>query len=732
MAKNDIELSVGLKLDESQFQNSYTGWLSKTTAETQKQVGTILDDTKGAAAKQWGPLPYYLMHDNSVGARTATMAFLPSLGRDLNAAGYASDSVGYQSAMINAAYRSSMADPMQRFHRMYATGLTQQADLTHPDTALGKAIETDYQLMSQPWSRDFIRTVHGEALDAEVLKKSKVADLRKQGAAMGLKGLSDKKKADVISAMVSKSKESSLEFDFEGMRKYAVDAGLGRWVDEDKGNTADNFELINDELEKIEDKSDKTKKLFTGWNDDLKGVLGTLTAIGGIAGIAKTFEVAYNASESGTVTAAGRLSNQRVIVGMTAMDELRTKLASKAASLGENAIRDEIYSMSDKTQLYKMLGKGDMLPQALLGIFQNMMSSDNPYDTYIKSADQLYEAMRGMDDDGRQRYKMLLTQAGLGSMADLIGIFLSNPEFAKEYKTPSALFDLKQNPFYSSYERAETLLPNITKTKESLQASYNEMYTLWEQAFGGPFRDWWDEVMKDKVVPWFQKIVSFLGGQGVSSGAVTELSMILFSSDRDKVLAGAVDKDNRLANVPGYKKQTGPIGGHTDWGSWFGGQVNQVGAGARNLYDLYGQVAAYSDAEIARMKATDDQKAATADIVHRIQYMRKKYYETGLENFITNGKKEDIDKYLLRAMQVGVYGDADTWQANFDAYVDKLLGLGTRGETDDKIIALLETIAQNTEMTADLKENKDFWNLVEKNYGTTVANQWRNGLTNRN
>jgi hypothetical protein len=686
VAVNDIELNVGVKFDEAEFLDAYQSALSKTSTATQQAVEDGITKLKGSAAPNWNTLPYTTMHDASSGQRTATKAFLASLAHDLNSAGITSKSRGFSAAMTNAAYISSIPDATERFRRLRAEGLYNEAALTAPGSALSSAIESDYTLMQQGWSRNFIKS-----------RKNKAG----------------KKEAYI---------------DFEGMRDYAVDEGLGRWIDEDMPHTADNFELINDELEKIEDKSDKTKKLFTGWNDDLKGVLGTLTAIGGIAGIAKTFEIAYSASESGTIAGAGRLSKQRALIGMTAMDELRTKVASKAVSLGENAIRDEIYGMSDKTQLYKMLGKGDMLPQALLGVFSNLMDSDNPYETYLKSADQLYEVMKGLDDEGKQRYKMLLSQAGLGSMADLIGAFLSNPEYAKEYGSPSALFDLKKNPFYSSYEKAEGMLPSITKTKESLQASYTELYTLWEQAFGGPFRDWWDEVMKNKVVPWFQKILDFIGERSrPSDGAVTELSMILTNNDRNSAIAKAVQKNNALATVPGYKKQTGELGGQSTWGGWFGGTVNQVGKGARSVWDLYGKVADYTGKELEGTSA--------AETVQRVQYMRKKYYDTGLALFLENKENEDIDKYLLRAMQVGVYGDSETWQANFDAYVDKILGLGTRGETDDRIIELLDTIARNTEISQDLLSNNDFWDLVVRNYGTTVATQWQSSLgrtVNRN
>lgn len=694
MAENDIELSVGIKLDEAQFTQEYNDLLKKTAAETKKQVSAAMDDMKGAAAKEWGQLPFSGMHDPNKGARIATQAFLPSLAQDLTGSGYAAGSAGYESALINAAYRSSMADPMQRYHRMLSMGLMQQADLTHPDTVLGKTIETDYALMSQPWARDFIK-----------------------------KG----------------SKGSFV--DFAGMREYAVDAGLGRWIDDESSgvagtNSAANFELINEELEKIEDKSKKTKKEFLDWGDTLKGVLGTLTAIGSITGLAKTFEIAYKASESGTVAAGATLDKRRAFIGMSALDELKTKVASKSVSLGEDAIKNEIYAMSDSIEQYKLLGQGDALPPALLGIFDNLMTAEDPYDIYTKSADEIYKQLKGADAQTRRRWLMLMNKAGLGAMSSLVGQFLSNPEYAEKYKTPSELFTLKSNPFYGVYGEAETMLPDIAKLNESLKASYSTMYKDWEKAFGLPFKNWWEQTMQNKIVPWFEKMISFLGlglspAEQEAANATAELGMILLSSDRDKAIAGAISKDNSLAIVPGYTgTQTGALAYHSNWGSWFGGKVDQTGRAANAVWNLYGQVADYSQKDINAI-SNPQQRAATQAAVERIRKMRKKLKDVGLSHFLEDTKSEDIDKYLLRAMQVGAYSNAPNWESNFDAYIDKILKIGLRGETDDKIVSLLETIAANTEVSEAPTNNKDFWDIITLQYGPTVANDWREKLVNR-
>ena len=693
MADNDIELSVGIKLDDAQFTNEYQSKLSELSKATQTQIQGAMDGISGPASKQWGTLPFAGMHDPKSGNVIATQAFLSSLSRDLQGAGYSGTS--YESALINATYRSSMADPMQRYHRMLAMGLTQQADLTHPDTALGKIIETDYALMSQPWSRDFIKTT-----DYRGQKRSYI--------------------------------------DFAGMREYAVEAGLGRWIDEGENegenagkNTADNFELINDELEKIDEKSIASKKTFSDWNDTLKGVLGTLTAIGSLAGIVKTFEVAYKASEAGTVAAGTTLDKRRAFIGMSALDELKTKVASKSVGLGEDAIKNEIYTMSGNIEQYKLMGQGDALPPALLGIFNNLMTAEDPYDIYTKSADEIYKQLKGADDATRRRWLMLMNKAGLGSMSSLVGQFLSNPEYAQKYKTPSALFDLKSNPFYGVYPEAETMLPQISQLNESLKASYSQLYKDWEEAFGLPFKTWWDNTLKGTIVPWFEGLISLLGLDETPEQRKANKAKAKATKAIAKAVAKAVDNNDALADVPGYKAQNGPIAYHSSWGSWFGGKVEQTGRVANAIWNIYGQVAGYSDEDIEAIE-NPTQRMATKDVIERVRKMRSRLDDVGLADFLENAKHENIDKYLLRAMQVGVYSNSPDWEANFDSYIDSLLKSGLRGNTDDdEIIKLLERIAANTGVSEEITKNDKFWEIITLQYGSAVAEDWRSKLVNR-
>lgn len=677
MAKNDIELSVGVKLDEAQLLSGYNSMLGDLQAATQKQIQSTVDETSGAAAKQWGPLPYYIMHNTSSGARSATKAFLPSLAQDLRQSGYAPDSIGYQSALVNAAYRSSMADPMQRYHRMLAMGMTEQADLTHPDTPIGKAIEIDYELMSQPWSRDFIRKSQTKPLDADILNKSNLKELRRQATLMGLSGLSKAKKADVISAMVSKSKESQLSFDFAGMREYAVEAGLGKWVNPLGENTAENFEFIDKELEKIDKKSEKTKKHFTGWGDSLKAALGTLTAIAAI-GI-KTFEVAYKGAEAGTVAAANEVDKRRGFLGMSSYDVLRTKVAGVSAGLGENAIYDEILGMSNKIERFKLEGKGDVLPEAIMGIFGTLVNASDPYGAYTKAIDQIYAQAKGMDTDERRRLLMLMSDAGLGSASSLVGAFLSNPDFAAQYGTPSQLFTLSDNPYYGVHNKAELLTPQIAKLNESLKASYEQMALDWEVAFGVPFKTWWNDTLKDTVVPWFESMITY-----ISTGKRTG-----FLADRDyeKALNKAFEAQVKKNKNAAYEEVNVGRSDYTQLTlaegyikSAYRDKVDFLDwdyTGRRNFGDITA-----GESFLRTLDALGDEKnyvnpnaPGARAFLSRVALLQNFYKTTGFGLELGDKKATKADEELI---QLGQKYLATGNSALLDAYLDKTF-LGTEG-----------------------------------------------------
>lgn len=730
MAENDAEIDIGIKIDENQLAGEYNKFLAKLSEETKNFIQGTLDDMKGAAAKSWATLPYYTMHSGQ-GNASATQAFLPSYAADLAAAGIAPNTSLYNSALMSASLRSSIPDPILRHNAVYAQGF----DALSPNSIAEQIMNADYTLMSQPWSRNFVNTQGHRALDAEKLQKLSISQLKEKAAELGVHIKSKSRKGDIINTLVEESGKTTSSFDFAGMREYAVEHGLGKWRDEEAEHTADNFELINDELEKIDENSNKSDKVFRGWNDTLKNVLGTLTAIGSIAGVAKIFEVAYNASEKGTVDAGTTLDRRRGFVGMSALDELAAQTASKSVGLGQNAITNEIINLSNSREKYKLLGEGlNALFPSLTGVFDNIMSSENPMDVYKGILTEVYNNLQGADDATKSQTLMLLESQGLGSAATIIGSFLSNPKLAAELgNDPTALFNLKNNNYYGSFTNAEAMLPEIEKLNASLKASYAELYTDWEKAFGLPFKTWWDDVLQNKVIPWFESIIEFLGiGKSEAWKAVDDATSGIAWAIGIPGTGGAMDERNALieqksanAVYRGYKSQTFSSKGNNlgvdRWNAILSGDLSKKkGVAARASWDLFNEVLDLSEEDLAAHPTA----LATRK---RVEYMINRLKDTGLSSFLTNRKNEDVDAYLLQALQMGAAGGTG-WQGNFDAYIDKVLKIGLEGKKDDEILAALQEIAKNTEQKEELFKKDDLWAMIEATYGSTVAAAWKASL----
>ena len=709
MAKNDVELSVGVRLDETGFINGYENMLSKASADTQARVQGAIESFKGPATKNWDELPYSSMHDKALGQRAAARTFVASMSEDLRAQHVSSKSAEYQNALIGAAYRAAEADPTKRYHRMLAEGHYAAADANYPTTALAKAIDTNYALMEQDWSRDFIKKRKGKGFDAEELKKLTKAELFEKAEMFGLSLPQRTKKDDIISKLVFASEQPQAYIDFAGMRDFAVRNGFGRWKEEALGNTADNFELIDKELEKIDKKSEKTKKHFTGWGDSLKGVLGTLTAIAAI-GI-KSFEVAYKASEAGTIAAANEVDKRRGFLGMSSYDVLRTKVAGVSVGLGENAIYDEILGMSNKVERFKLEGKGDVLPESIMGIFGTLINASDPYGAYTKAIDQIYTQAKGMNTDERRRLLMLMSDAGLGSASSLIGAFLSNPDFAAQYGTPSQLFSLTDNPYYGVHDNAELLAPQIVKLNESLKASYEQMAKDWETAFGVPFKTWWDNVLKNTIVPWFERFLGLIPeDQEVAEGAITNIywDLVNNSGKRNE----AIESHSGSLYIAPQKVKGGlAVSAWTDWSK---GDMNYQGDAATAQWNQWNDIAKTKDKELSKLDPVT--RAAAEGVRSRVQYMVDRLKDTGLAAFLKDNNKDDMDIYLNRVIQRGAYDTSENWQKTFDDYIDKVLAVGARfSTTDDEAIAVLRQIADNTGANKYLTgaNAAEFWLALE-------------------
>lgn len=707
---DDVELDIGFKIDETQFPSSFNGFLSTLQTATAKALQDAVDSVKGPAAKNWGVLPYQTFHTQK-GAAYAAQAFVPGFASDLKDLGIKKNTQFYEASLLSAAYKSSVPDAAHRAMLLQSYG----QNAPTPDSVIERVLSTDYELLSQPWSRAFI----------------------KQG------------------------KNGSLKANFAKMRDYAVEQGVGEWIDPEQKHTADNFQFIDKELEKIDEKAEKSKNHFNGWGLELKGVLGTLTAIGGtiakVGGAVVGGVVAANrASEREVFRDAGRVDARRAFVNMSVLDQLQAKVASRSVGLGEDAIYGEILSMSDAIQQYKLLGQGDALPPALLGIFDNLMSSDNPYDTYKGAADEIYEKLKTMSSSDRQQTLMLMDKAGLGSMSHLVGQFLSNPEYADKYGAPSQLFSLQSNPYYSYYNQAGGMVPDLTKLNESIRASYLKMATDWQESFGEPFKSWWDDLLKGTIAPWAEKLEKVLGktvrtalGKQTDEdeaknnvNAIRDL-FVSFGGDAARLAAMEANSGKLAIAMQGggeYAYSRGStwsdfVSGKGLWRnraftqSNLAGMVPQAGkaidfskASVGNAYwNDFVSLASYTDEERQGIHAVDQESLT------RITKMVNRLKETKLADFLNNNTYEDMDKYLIRGITMGLY-DADDWEANFEAMINTALLTSLKASTDEEVVKLLRTIADNTAVADIMYNDPELMAMFRNRYPEFYAERMREQL----
>jgi hypothetical protein len=761
VTKRDASINIGINLDEAQFLNAYESVLAKTSALTQARVQDTVTSLKGPATKNWDTLPYYTMHDRNAGNRAASRAFVASMGEDLRRQGVRAKSAEYESALLSAAYRSSTPDPTERYHKMLANGHYEAADLSYPGTKLSQAVESNYALMEQDWSRDFLKKRKSKGLDPADLQKLTKDQIIQQGALYGLQLSKKDKKQDLINKVVAQSQEPSVFVDFAGMRDYAVEHGLGRWKDPRAEHTADNFELINKELEKIGNGSEKAGLNFKDWGESLKGALGTLTLIGStIAKVAGTViggvVAANKMSEKETIDGARHVDARRALIGMTALDQLETKVAGRSVSLGEDAIYGEILGMAKNIQQYKLLGQGDALPPALLGIFDNLMNTDKPYEAYKSAADEIYNNLKGQDKEEQQRTLMLMDKAGLGSMSMLVGQFLSNDRFAQTYGAPSNLFDLRQNPYYGSFETAENIVPDLAKLNESIKASYTQLATDWQESFGIPFKDWWDSLLKDTLVPWADKLEKLLGrtvrtalGKATDEDeAKTNINAIRdifmnFGGDNARMKAieagsGRIATTQAGAGEFRYTKGSTWADYQSGTGLWrnraftssnlagmapergknidFNATDRRSGTVTNAYWNDFVRLTRMSDEDLAGAHNVDKES------ISRLKKMVTRLNETGLSDFLNNSKYEDMDKYLIRGITMGLY-DADDWETNFEAMINSALRTSLNAQTDEEIVKLLREISGNTAVANIMYNDPELMTIFRNRYPEFYANR---------
>lgn len=721
MAEDDIGLDIGINFDEDQFRTSFNRFLSNLNQDTKNFLRTTLDEMKGAASKDWASLPYFGMHQNSTGSARAAEAFIPSYAADLQKLGIAPGSDLYNSALMSASYRSTIPSALERRGLLLAQG----RNALGVNSLAERVMSADYALMQQPWSREYAAAAVGGGYSAEELEKLNKKELYGKIKELGLKGYSKANKSQLIEALVSETGAASLQFDFDKMRERAVEEGLGKWTDPKKEHTAENFELIDRELDKINDKSEKAGKTFDGWHDTLKGVLGTLAAMGHVAvRLGGAGLIAEKLAERTVEGAAKTTDARRGFLGMTVSEVLEAQTAGKRVGLSGDTVFNEIEKLSSQREEFLTLGKGlDPLYSSLQGTFGIIATEEDPYERYKKMASRLYTDLKDADPATLQKNLMYLDKQGLGSLAHIVGSFISNPDLAKQFDNdPAKLFSLLSNPYREgAYGRAEQINAEMQPLKESIKASYVELADLWMESFGTPFLGWWDKFLQNKIVPWFDKFSTPPTTEEDASLATliwfqtNQKTVSALVDARNKAIEGNVSAQNNFRHTMLQEPADNPLMsrlGAKDSG-WNMAQrfallpaynsatmLPESGYEIHKAWTLYKEFAELSDDKLKKLYPGAALYSSAKDKQQRVRDIIKLYQDYGLDRFLENKQAEHTDIPLINTLRLGTFGDYDV--ADAQAIVDKLVNAGTSlGSNNtnkllEQLVTILSTIAGDT------------------------------------
>jgi hypothetical protein len=123
-----------------------------------------------------------------------------------------------------------------------------------------------------------------------------------------------------------------------------------------------------------------------------------------------------------------------------------------------------------------------------------------------------------------------------------------------------------------------------------------------------------------------------------------------------------------------------------------------------------------SDADLKGAHDTDKES------IVRLQKMVSRLEETKLSSFLTNSKYEDMDKYLIRGITMGLY-DADDWETNFEAMINSALRTSLNAQTDEEIVKLLREISGNTAVANLMYSDPELRAFIQNRYPEFYANR---------
>lgn len=594
------------------------------------------------ATKSWTEFPQYQAHrrgsDTVPGGQAwVTSALMSGFAKDVKSLGVTKASPVFQNAMVAAGAKGLMPDnPYERVGMLRAYGLDKAASYAHPDTPIGSILAADYEMLKQPWAQGFIKD---KSEQVPVEYRDKQGNLRQRRKKNPVTG-----KLEPVFETVQ-----DVSVDFDAMREFAVERGFGRWKDESAKKTAENFELINDALEDVGKNADKSDKIFLNWNDTLKGVLGTLTAISGVPAVVAGIN---KAAEAGVKTSASVIPNTLPFYGMDTVDYLRTKNASLALNLGPEAVYSDIGKLAGMRSEFKTFGTGlDPIFSSLTGVFNTITEESDPVTAYKKVAQALTDTLRDINamsegvekENIRSQYKMLIDKMGIGTFGEIAGA-LNKPTFSARFPDVESLFQVAENPYYGALEQAKVINAEIEKLNTSIGASYSELYNMWEERFGLKFKGWWDSFLKNWFVPMLH---GDLKDPVTSAREVASINMLgLYASQaKDKAIdwLNATESQSRMQDVFIRSKPTS-------------GVKEPAAKGRFDAYQKYDILSNYSNADTVyqfkdfykNIKA----KAGTAEDVGGRYLTALNWLDTtGFGKVLTDLTLNEADKAIVAVVQ---------------------------------------------------------------------------------
>ena len=301
------------------------------------------------------------------------------------------------------------------------------------------------------------------------------------------------------------------------------------------------------------------------------------------------------------------------------------------------------------------------------------------------------------------------------------------------------------------------MLPDLTKLNESIKASYLKMATDWQESFGEPFKTWWDALLKDTIAPWAGKLEKILGrsirnalGQATDEDEarnnVNAIRDIFKALGGDTARMKAIEANTGMIALTQSGRGEYAYTKNSTWEDYLKGTGHTwrgVAFTDRNLAGLIpaksknidfnptsrnaGTVTnAYWNDFVRLSKLTDEDTAglhgADKESINRLQKMVARLRETGLSSFLDNSKYEDMDKYLIRGITMGLY-DADDWETNFEAMINSAMRQSLNAEADEKIIELLREISGNTAVASIMYNDPELRNILQTRYPEFYANR---------